>query len=105
MLPADASEAPFLTPEDKDHVAYTLEEDGVLAMDAREDKFAWEQVIETIKKPHVLLVAVIGFFNGAHITAFSNKAFADGALARIGTCLSGLAVCVSSNPTSCSGDG
>ena len=39
-----------------------LREDGVLA---RDDAFSWAEVFATFKKPHVLLMCIAGFFNGA----------------------------------------
>jgi tripartite-type tricarboxylate transporter receptor subunit TctC len=72
-LPRSPIETSFLSYEDKEYVDRTLEDDGVLAVDAKEDGFSWPQVIKTVRKPHVLIVAITGFFNGMHIlTMFSD---------------------------------
>lgn len=62
LLPRDPGAARFLTHDERVYVERVLHEDGVLA---RDDVFSWAEVFATFKKPHVLLMGVAGFFNGA----------------------------------------
>ena len=62
LLPRDPGAARFLSPDERVYVERVLREDGVLA---RDDAFSWAEVFATFKKPHVLLMCIAGFFNGA----------------------------------------
>lgn len=64
LLPRTPQYVPFLTSEEKRHISEVLQDDGVVATNASEDEFSWHHVIETFKKPHVLILAVAGFLNG-----------------------------------------
>lgn len=43
---------------------FCLKEDGAVSQDDKEDNFSWTEIIESIKSPHVWLLAIVLFFNG-----------------------------------------
>lgn len=75
LMPRTPQDASFLTSEEKQYVSEVLQGDGVVAADAAEDDFSWRHVIETLKKPHVLVLCVAGFFNGASCVVCAFEAF------------------------------
>ena len=41
-----------------------LKEDGAISHDDKMDGFSWIEVVESVKSPHVWLLAIVLFFNG-----------------------------------------
>ncbi|OCH86142.1 MFS general substrate transporter [Obba rivulosa] len=65
FMPRTPAHAVFLTDLEKEIVLTALKEDGIMAADERDDEFSWVEVFRTFKQPHMLPLAVMGFFNGA----------------------------------------
>lgn len=64
LLPRSPQIAHFLSEEERTYVLSRLREDGAVSQDDKKDRFSWKEVIESAKSPHVLLVAIVFFFNG-----------------------------------------
>lgn len=41
-----------------------LRQDGAVSQEDENDRFSWREVAESIKSPHVWLLAAVLFFNG-----------------------------------------
>ncbi|EKM58174.1 uncharacterized protein PHACADRAFT_252274 [Phanerochaete carnosa HHB-10118-sp] len=82
LLPRTPQYALFLTSEEKQYISEVLQDDGVVAANASEDEFSWHHVIETFKKPHVLVLTVAGFFNGSTLSGLAY--FAPSIVASLG---------------------
>ncbi|GJE85463.1 hypothetical protein PsYK624_015420 [Phanerochaete sordida] len=64
LLPRAPDTATFLTVEEKDYISAVLKHSGVVAESAADDDFSWHHVAATLRKPHVLVLMLAGFFNG-----------------------------------------
>ena len=65
-----------------------LKEDGAISHDDKKDGFSWIEVVESAKSPHVLLLAIVQFFNGIYKHSLLTRAHSPHLL---GTILFGMA--------------
>ncbi|EMD35419.1 hypothetical protein CERSUDRAFT_116188 [Gelatoporia subvermispora B] len=65
FMPRSPAHAFYLTNSEKKMVLTALEEDGITTANDEIDKFSWAEVFKTFKQPHMLPIAIMGFFNGA----------------------------------------
>ncbi|RDX42183.1 MFS general substrate transporter [Lentinus brumalis] len=68
LLPNTPLSLPFLTNADKAHIARTLHEEGIMLVDEPGDAFKWAEISRTFRRPHVLLIGLAGFLNGASVS-------------------------------------
>ena len=71
FLPRTPAHTLFLTDEEKRYIESCLIADGTVAKDEKDDYFSWFQVARAFKGPHVLLMALCGFFSGCTLYALA----------------------------------
>lgn len=71
LLPRTPDQVRFLTEAEKRYVEKCLIADGTVARTEEDDAFSWLQVARAFKGPHVLLMAVVGFFSGTTLYALA----------------------------------
>ena len=65
LLPNTPNTLTFLSKEEKQLVLYALHEDGIISGDEKDETYTKVNFIHTFRQPHVILVMIIGFMNGA----------------------------------------
>ena len=69
FMPETAGSAKFLSAEERTAIAYILKDDWVA--DEDHEPFSWTEVIGTFKSPHVALMSIVFFMQGAFTVKFS----------------------------------
>ncbi len=67
MLPNAPTSAPFFTEAEKSIIRRTLHDDGIMLVDEHDKDYTWTEFGRAFLQPHVILIALSGFFNGMHI--------------------------------------
>lgn len=67
MLPNTPTSARFFTEAEKSIIRRTLHDDGIMLVDEHDKDYTWTEFGRAFLQPHVILIALSGFFNGMHI--------------------------------------
>lgn len=71
MLPNTPTSARFFTEAEKSIIRRTLHDDGIMLVDEHDKDYTWTEFGRAFLQPHVILIALSGFFNGMHIRSIS----------------------------------
>ncbi|KAF4590269.1 hypothetical protein EYR38_009567 [Pleurotus pulmonarius] len=64
IIPESVGQCTLLSAGEKEYVLKRLREDGAIGQDASADSFAWKEVFQAFRLPHVWFTLCIFFFNG-----------------------------------------
>ncbi|KAL4263473.1 MFS transporter superfamily protein [Pleurotus pulmonarius] len=64
IIPESVGQCTLLSAGEKEYVLKRLREDGAISQDASADSFAWKEVFQAFRLPHVWFTLCIFFFNG-----------------------------------------
>lgn len=65
LLPRSLSDARFLTSEERISLGETLHEDGMALIKTRKNAHVWDETLEVVKNPQVMLICFATFFGGS----------------------------------------
>jgi hypothetical protein len=64
LLPKSLDHAKFLNSDEKNYLKEQLNSDGMTDSNPS-DQFNWADIVNAFKSPHVVLIAITGFFGGS----------------------------------------
>ncbi|KAF4590742.1 hypothetical protein EYR40_009339 [Pleurotus pulmonarius] len=64
VIPRSAKHCTLLNAREREYVMDRLREDGALSQHESADHFAWGEIVQALKFPHVWFILVLFFFNG-----------------------------------------
>lgn len=67
IIPESVGHCTLLSAAEKEYVLKRLREDGAIGQDASADSFAWKEVFQAFRLPHVWFTFCIFFFNGKRL--------------------------------------
>ncbi|EIW60615.1 MFS general substrate transporter [Trametes versicolor FP-101664 SS1] len=71
MLPNTPTSARFFTEAEKSIIRRTLHDDGIMLVDEHDKDYTWTEFGRAFLQPHVILIALSGFFNGATVSGLA----------------------------------
>ncbi|KAI0646817.1 MFS general substrate transporter [Trametes meyenii] len=71
LLPNSPTEAPLFSEAEKRAVARALHEDGIVLVNEQDKDYTWTEFWRAFMQPHVILIALSGFFNGATVSGLA----------------------------------
>ena len=89
LLPNAPTSAPFFTEAEKEFIKRALHEDGIILVGEQDNDYTWTEFWRAFIQPHVILIALSGFFNGTFIRSQQQQIMLNARL--LGATVSGLA--------------
>ncbi|KAI0670626.1 MFS general substrate transporter [Trametes maxima] len=71
LLPNSPTEALLFSAAEKRAVARALHEDGIVLVNEQDKDYTWSEFWRAFVQPHVVLIALSGFFNGATVSGLA----------------------------------
>ncbi|KAI0665059.1 MFS general substrate transporter [Cubamyces menziesii] len=71
LLPNAPTSAPFFTETEKEFIKRALHEDGIILVGEQDNDYTWTEFWRAFIQPHVILIALSGFFNGATVSGLA----------------------------------
>ncbi|CDO69031.1 hypothetical protein BN946_scf184834.g38 [Trametes cinnabarina] len=71
LLPNAPTSVPFFTEAEKDLIKRALHEDGIILVGEQDKDYTWTEFGKAFTQPHVILIALCGFFNGATVSGLA----------------------------------
>ncbi|KAI8998868.1 MFS general substrate transporter [Trametes punicea] len=71
LLPNAPTSAPFFTEAEKSLIRRALHDDGIILVGEEDKDYTWTEFWRAFVQPHVILIALSGFFNGATVSGLA----------------------------------